>query len=97
MEITKATGCAWRGVYIDDDHGRQLARAIVDPNGGVRPTLTLAVAIGRDEHRNRLHPRLAAVRIPLPYVGWRYPMGRIRRACYRISQRFWRGIDGRHK
>ncbi len=87
MKLLKAEGCAWRGRYLYRDGGAQIARVVLDPHGGVRPSLTIAV--GRLE-----------LRIPLPFVPWSWCSAtRYARPVvwlYKLSQALYHNLDGRY-
>jgi hypothetical protein len=94
------TGAAEVIVVVDRD-------IVVDPGLGTghEPQLTLGLpwlALRRGDRGPEVvvRFRVKAVRIPMPYVPWRYvmrsPAGSLRMRAYQLSQRFWHGMDGRY-
>lgn len=96
MKIETGGGAAWRGIYISRSKHKlqqhpQIFRAVIDPHGHaglIQPSLEVAFFY---YHK---------VRLPLPYVPWRWCMatGYARPVTwlYRLSQWFWHGMDGRY-
>lgn len=83
-------GAAWRARYLYRD-GSQVARIVVDPHDGRRPTMSLAIVIRKRERE---------LRVPLPRIPWRWcVVTRYARpvvALYKASQWFWHNVDGRY-
>lgn len=88
--VKTAGGAAWRARYLYRD-GSQVARIVLDPHDGIRPTLCLAIVIRK---------RDLALRLPLPWIPWRWCMAtRYARpvvALYKAAARFWHNVDGRY-
>ncbi len=79
-------------------NGRLLGRVVLSPpyeqNG---PRLNIAVPLGwYVACSGQYHPRVRGVRIPLPWVRWKYPAGRVRVFLHRQSGRFWHNVNGIH-
>lgn len=97
ITIQFAERCAWRAFYISrttmaDGYGRhQFLHMGVDPKDGVRPQFF--GSIGNPWNRRG---RSLRWRLPLPRVAWKFPAGPVHRACYRLSSKFWHGVDGRY-
>lgn len=101
LEVQFADHCAWRGCYLyvrrRDASGlaysTQVFRLTVDPHGGNKPRLTVAVTAVPTR-------RTFAVTILLPYIPWRWCMGTKYNpavvAAYRWSSWFWHRVDGRY-
>lgn len=87
MTFMTASKCAWRAIYVyrGSRHavGEKLMYVGLDPNLSGGPVIF--GAIGRKEFKLRL-----------PFVSWRYPMGRVRLVVYKLQQRFLHGLDGRY-
>ena len=79
-----------RGVYIHrgskrligTGRSRQLFRIIIAAHDGTRINPQLNVAFGGG----------SGWRVTLPHFRWTYPMGALRLAAYRASERFWRAF-----
>ena len=88
ISIQFAERSAWRAVYVYL-RGAQVFHLGVDPN------------IGRQsrgpEFFGGLPMARLAWRLPLPAYRWRYPMNRLQRAVFNLSQRFWHAVDGRRQ
>ena len=100
FRILAGGGAAWRARYLMAGR-HQLARVVLDPHDGVRPTLTVALPIGwRRSCAGILCPRLLVLRLPMPRIPWswcaRTGYARPVLALYRASNWFWHGVDGRY-
>lgn len=102
FSLKDAGGAAWRGRYLYF-RGHQLGRVVLSPRNetGNRPHLTVAVPVGWYTSCAGIRcVRLASVRMPLPYVPWRWCMAtRYARpvvALYQLSTWFWCRMDGRY-
>lgn len=91
MKVIFAEKCAWRGIYLHRNNGRQIFRITVDPGIGSSfgiPTINIAF-MGRQ-----------GFRCNLPHIPWRWVMkgnySKFRTALYKLSQRFWFAVDGRY-
>lgn len=81
MHVMTASKTAWHGAYLYRANKRQIARVVLDPSAH-----SLGFAIGR-----------RAVRVPLPYIPWHWVLRcSIIAPIYRLSSRFWAGLDGRY-
>lgn len=83
MRIAFANRCAWRAFYIYLDSGRKIAHLGIDPTADRGPTCFGSIAG-------------FSWRFGLPHFKWKYPCSPIRMAAYRLSQRFYHGLDGRY-
>lgn len=96
LSIKTAEGCAWRGLYLYL-RDKQLGRIVLDPNGGCKPRLDIAIPVGWYLSCAKLrYPRLFVIKIPLPYIKWKWPCGRLRLCLYKLSSRFYHNLDGRY-
>lgn len=86
LEWADAGASAWRGRYLYLN-GRMVFRLVVDPNNGIKPTLSADVGLGGG--------KMWGFRAILPWMRWRPNMGPVRSRAYKVVSIFWHNMDGR--